>query len=76
MINYHNHGNQHAYKELVSSLLMTPPDNSILEAYFKSYIEPFKLAGYALMIVAVMLLGASLSSLVFKSSAVYCFRAL
>ncbi len=66
-INYHNHGNKNAYKEALSSLLMTPPDNTILEVYLKSYIEPFERAGYALLIVAMMLLGASLSVLVFKS---------
>lgn len=66
-INYHNHGNKNAYKEAMSSFLMTPPDNTILEVYLKPYIEPFKSAGYALMIVAMMLLGAALSVLAFKS---------
>lgn len=66
-INYHNHGNKNAYKEALSSFLMTPPDNTILEVYLKPYIEPFKSAGYALMIVAMMLLGAALSVLAFKS---------
>ena len=51
----------------MSSFLMTPPDNTILEVYLKSYIEPFEKVGYALLIVAVMLLGASFSALVFKS---------
>lgn len=66
-INYHNYGNKNAYKEALSSFLMTPPDNTILEVYLKSYIEPFERVGYALLIVAVMLLGASFSALVFKS---------
>ena len=66
--NYHKHGNKNAYKEALSSLLVTPLDNSILEVYLKSYIEPFERAGYALLIVAVMLLGASLSAVVFKSN--------
>ena len=65
-INYHNYGNKNAYKEALSSLLMTPPDNTILEAHLKSYIEPFEKAGYALLIVAVLLLGAALSSFVSK----------
>ena len=67
LINYHNHGNKNAYKEVLSSFLMTPPDNTILEIYLKSYIEPFEMTAYALLIVAVMLLGASLSNFVFKS---------
>ena len=67
-INYHQHGNENAYKEALSSLLMTPPDNVVLETYLKSYIKPFEMVGYALLIVAVMLIGASLSAAVFKSS--------
>lgn len=67
-INYHNHGNKNAYKEMLSSLLITPPDNTILEIYLKSYIEPFERIGYALFIVAVMSLGAAISGFIFKSS--------
>ena len=69
-INCHNHGNENAYKEAISSLMITPPDNSILEVYLKSYIKPFEMTGYALLIVAVVLLGASLSALILKSSMV------
>ena len=67
LINYHKHGNENAYNELLSSFLMTPPDNTILEVYLKSYIKPFEMAGSALLIVAVMLLGATISAFVFKS---------
>lgn len=67
LINYHNHGNEMAYKEVLSSFLMTPPDNTILEVYLKSYIEPFKMIGTSLLIVAMLLLGASISAFVFKS---------
>ena len=67
-INYHKHGNKDAYKEALCSLLVTPTDNAILEVYLKSYIQPFEMVGYALLIVAVMLLGASISAVVFKSS--------
>lgn len=66
--NCHKHGNKHAYKEALSSLFVTPPDISILEVYLKPYIEPFERAGYALLIVAVMLLGASLSAVVYKGN--------
>ena len=67
-INYHNHGNNNAYKEALSSMLITPADNTILEVYLKTYVEPFEMIGYALFVVAVMLLGASISGMVFKSS--------
>ncbi len=66
-INYHKHGNKNAYKEAISTLLMSPKDTTILEVYLKSYIKPFEVAGDALLIVALMLLGASLSAAVFKS---------
>ena len=65
--NWHKYGNEKAYKEVLSSLLMTPPDNTILEEYLMSYIEPFEKAGYALLMVAMMLLGASLYAFIFKS---------
>ena len=67
-INYHSHGNETAYKEAMSSLLLTPPDNTILEAYIETYTKPFELAGYALFIIAVMLLGATFSAILFKSN--------
>ena len=66
-INFHEHENKNAYKEMLSSFLLTPPDNTVLEAYLKHQTEPFERAGYAIFIVAVMLLGASLAALVFRS---------
>lgn len=67
-INYHKYGNKDAYKEALRSLLITPQDNTILEVYLKSYIKPFEMAGYTLFVVGVMLLGASFSAVVFRSS--------
>jgi hypothetical protein len=67
-INYHNYGNKNAYKEAMSSLLVTPTDNTILEVYLKSYIKPFQMVGYALLVIAVMILGAALAAVVFKSN--------
>ena len=67
-INFHNHGNKTAYKEALSSLLITPPDNTILEAHLETYTKPLEMTGYALLIVAVMLLGAAFSAILFKSS--------
>ena len=66
-VNPHNHGNKTAYKEALSSLCMTPPDNEILEVYLKAYIRPFQMLGYAMLIIAIMLLGASLSAVLLKS---------
>ena len=66
-INYHTYGNKNAYKAAFESFLVTPPDNTILETYLKPYIEPYKMIGYALLVVAVMLLGASLSAITSKS---------
>lgn len=66
-INDHKHGNKEAYKEVLTSLMVTPPDITILEAYLKPYIRPFELTGYVLLIIAVMMLGAALSAVVFKS---------
>ena len=67
-VNPHKHGNKQAYREVLSSLLITPMDNTILEIYLKPYIKPFEMVGYALMIVALMLLGASFSAFILKSS--------
>ena len=67
-INHHKHGNKEAYREALTSLFITPLDNTILEVYLKSYIKPFEMVGYAFLIVALMLLGASFSAFVFKSS--------
>ena len=66
-INHHNHGNKNAYQEALSSFLLTPPDNTILEIYLKPYTEPFKMTGYALLIASMMLLGASISAFVSKN---------
>lgn len=69
-INWHKYGNKNAYKEALASLLITPQDNSILEVYLKAYIKPFQTIGFSVLIVAVMLLGAALSAVVFKSAMV------
>lgn len=66
--NFHKYGNQNAYQEVLASLMITPLDNTILEVYLKPYIEPLQMAGYALIIVAVMFLGASFSAIILKSN--------
>ena len=58
-INYHKYGNKEAYKELLSTCLLAPLDKTVLEAYLKPYINPFEIMGTVLLIVGIMLLGAS-----------------
>lgn len=67
-VNPHKHGNKEAYREALTSLFITPLDNTILEIYLKPYMKPFEMVGYALLIVALILLGASFSAFVYKSS--------
>ncbi|MBR5579274.1 MAG: histidine kinase [Lachnospiraceae bacterium] len=67
-LNYHSHGNENAYREVLSSFLITPQDNTILQVYLETFSRPFEMAGYALFIIGVMLLGAAISGIVFKSS--------
>lgn len=65
--NYHKYGNKNAYKEVLSECFITPPDKTVLESYLKPYVVPFEMLGNALLIVGIMLLGASLLAAVLKS---------
>ena len=67
LINYHNYGNKEAYKELLSTCFLAPLEKTVLETYLKPYINPFEIMGSALLIVGIMLLGASLYAAVLKS---------
>ena len=66
-INYHKYGNKEAYKELLTTCLLAPLDKTVLEAYLKPYITPFEIIGTALLIVGIMLLGASAYATALKS---------
>ncbi len=66
-MNCHKYGNKEAYKELLSTCLLAPLDKTVLETYLKPYINPFEIMGTVLLIVGVMLLGASLCAVVLKS---------
>jgi len=66
-INYHKYGNKEAYKELLTTCLLAPLDKAVLEAYLKPYITPFEIIGTALLIVGIMLLGASAYATALKS---------
>lgn len=66
-INYHKYGNKEAYKELLSSCLLAPLDETVLESYLKPYINPFKMIGTVILIVGIMLLGSSVYAAILKS---------
>jgi len=66
-INYHKYGNKEAYKELLSTCLLAPLDETVLESYLKPYINPFKMMGTVLLIVGIMLLGSSVYAAILKS---------
>ena len=66
-INNHKYGNKEAYKELLSSCLLAPLDETVLESYLKPYTNPFKIMGTVLLIVGIMLLGSSVYAAVLKS---------
>lgn len=67
LCNYHKHGNESAYKEVLSTCFITPLDKLVLEAYLTPYIKPFEMIGTAFLIVSLMLFGATLSTTVLKS---------
>lgn len=67
-MNFHEYGNEKAYREAISDIYTTLAEVDILENYLQNYIRPFKIIGFALLIIAVMLLGASVSALILKSS--------
>ena len=66
-INYHKYGNKEAYKELLTTCLIAPLDETVLESYLKPYINPFEIIGTALLIVGIMLLGSSVYATILKS---------
>lgn len=66
--NPHSYGNRHAYNEVFATLYMTPDNNIVLENYLMPHTRPFRIIGYGLLIVAIMLLGASLSAAILHSS--------
>ncbi|MBR4964995.1 MAG: histidine kinase, partial [Lachnospiraceae bacterium] len=73
--NYHKYGNKEAYKELLSTFIISPLDKTVLETYLKPYIYPFEIMGTVILIVGIMLFGTSVYAAVFKSKmANYLFK--
>lgn len=66
-VNHHKYGNAKAYKEVLASLFLTPADNAVMEAYLKPYTNLFEKTGYGLLVIAVMLLGSSITAATLKS---------
>ena len=54
-INYHKYGNSQTYNQIMYELYLTPRDDKILENHLKPYIVPFKIIGYVILILVVML---------------------
>lgn len=66
-VNHHKYGNKTAYSEALSTCYLTSSDNKILECYLKPYIKPFQIVGSAILIVSIMLIGASITAVFTKS---------
>ena len=60
--NPHSHGNSSAYRDFLNTLYNSPDTSYILVSYLKPYSLPLQIAGIVLIIVALMLLGAALTS--------------
>ena len=67
LTNYHNYGNKEAYKELLATCLLAPLDKTVLETYLKPYTNSFEIMGTALLIIGIMLLGASVYAVALRS---------
>ena len=67
LTNYHKYGNKEAYREFLSTFLLAPLDNAVLENYLKAYINPFEIMGIVLLIVGLMFIGSAIYAAVFKS---------
>ena len=66
-VNYHKYGNKAAYREMLSTLCVTPNSSEILEGSLNGYRKPFYLLGSALLVLALVLLGAAAASAVFRN---------
>ena len=67
LINFHKHGNVNAYKEALANCYMSPKYNPIMESYLESYIKPFNIAGYAILVIAAILVGITIFSKIYAS---------
>ena len=64
--NPHTFGNKNAFQYFLKTLCNTPVSTEIVKKYLKPYCLPFKISGCALLVLSLLLLGASAASLVLK----------
>ena len=65
--NPHTFGNKSAFQDFLATMCNTPNSAEILNKYLEPYCMPFKLAGAVLLILSLLLIGASAASFVLKS---------
>lgn len=68
-INPHTYGNKDAYRRALESFYVTPNVKEVLVDYLQPYIRPLEYAGYGIIILAAMVLGASLYAALLKNKA-------
>lgn len=70
-INYHEYGNNTAFRDALNSIYVTQQDSAVLESFLEPYIRPERTVGYTTLIVSIMLLGAAMAAFVLRSGIVY-----
>lgn len=71
LINPHKYGNEAAYREFFKTMCISGNENEIIEGSLEPYIKPFRMIGSALMIIAALVLGASIASFLYKGNITY-----
>lgn len=66
LTNPHKYGNSTAYSDFLNSMCNGPISLDILSAQLKPYSMPMQICGMVMVIIAIMLIGASLVSLVLR----------
>lgn len=64
----HNYVDRHAYRNLLNSCVTGPIDTKIVETYLQPYVSQWLLFAGCLLFVAVMMLGATVASVFFRTS--------
>ena len=62
LVNFHRYGNKNAYRQLLDTMYLTGNADVVMETYLDRYRKPFYIAGAAILIVGIMMLGAFLES--------------
>ena len=65
--NIHKYGNENAFRDALYTIYVTPNVNEILEIHMKPHVQPVNTVGACVLIIAMMLLGASLLAVMLKS---------